>query len=180
MVDLEKMVTSKVPDLDKLNPLKKEGPTHNETHVPENKTQDVSFSNTKEETHEAAVGAWFKKDKNVIRLEEGGIQEAVSNPSRLQHAFKHASDINQFRGLNWNKEVMEKWKQYNADILRTATASFDNVIGPANSGLRVKGFYKLVDGQNVVVYLYKEGPNIGKIATTVVLNANSMIKFGLP
>ena len=122
-----------------------------------------------------------KKDKHVIRLEEAGIKEALGDTSRLQDAFKHANEINQFQGMKWNhKEVKEKWIEFNADVLRSATASFDNVLGPPNNGLRVKGFYKLVDEQNIVVYVYKEGPNIGKIASTVVLNTNSMIKFGLP
>lgn len=119
-----------------------------------------------------------KKDNFVVRLEKSGVDEALSNKKGLQHGYdRHAKkDIKQFKGKNLNNEVLESWKKFNANILENATASFDNVLGKSN----VKGFYKKVDGQDIAVYLYKEGPFQGKIATTVVLSPNQMTKFGLP
>ncbi|MCB9059864.1 MAG: hypothetical protein H6627_14960 [Calditrichae bacterium] len=121
-------------------------------------------------------GDYAKPAKDFItRLGADGIEFALKNTSRLQHAFKHAKDIKQFAGKNWNKQVGEAWKNFNADILNTATKSFDNVLGSD----KVKGFFKNVDGQNIATYVYKEGDNAGQIATTVVLNENQMVKFGL-
>ena len=108
-------------------------------------------------------------------MAKDGIEYALKKTSRLQHAFKHAKDIKQFAGKNWNKQVGEEWKKFNSDLLETATKSFDNVLGQD----AVKGFYKNVDGQDIAVYVYKGGDKAGEIATTVVLTPNQMTKFGL-
>jgi RHS repeat-associated protein len=111
----------------------------------------------------------------ITKLGKEGVEFALKNSSRLQHAFKHAKDIKQFAGKNWNKEVAQEWKAFNADILSNATKSFDNVLGKD----KVKGFYKQVDGQDIATYVYKEGDRAGEIATTVVLTQNQTAKFGL-
>ena len=111
----------------------------------------------------------------ITRLAADGVEYALKNTSRLQHAFKHAGDIKQFAGKNWNNEVKEAWKNFNSYVLQTATKSFDNVLGND----QVKGFYKKVDGQDIATYVYKGGDKAGEIATTVVLTPNQMIKFGL-
>jgi RHS repeat-associated protein len=117
----------------------------------------------------------LKNARNVITLGKEGIEFALKSTSRLQHAFKHAQDINQFVGKTWNNATKEAWSKFNTDILENATKSFDNVLG----GTKVKGFYKNVDGQDVATYIYAEGKNQGEIATTVVLNPNQMKKFDL-
>ncbi|MEZ2661202.1 hypothetical protein [Aneurinibacillus aneurinilyticus] len=110
---------------------------------------------------------------NIVRLGEDGINYAVGNPSRMQHAFKHAKDL----GFgNWNKQTAQQWNKYVSDILRTSTKSFDNKLGQD----AVKGFYKVdANGYNVAVYIYKSGPNAGRVALVVRLSDNQMIKFGL-
>jgi RHS repeat-associated protein len=121
-------------------------------------------------------GDFAKPAKGFItKLAADGAEYALKNVSRLQHAFKHAGDIKQFAGKNWNNEIKEAWKNFNSDILQTATKSFDNVLGKD----KVKGFYKNVDGQDIATYIYKEGDKAGEIATTVVLTPNQMTKFGL-
>jgi hypothetical protein len=113
--------------------------------------------------------------KYTIKLGKEGIEFALKNTSRLQHAFKHANDIKQFTGVKWNNATKELWKKFNENVLSTATKSFDNILGQD----KVKGFYKKIDGQNVVTYIYKEGKHQGEIATTVVLTPNQMKKFKL-
>lgn len=121
-------------------------------------------------------GDFAKPAKDFItRLAADGVEYALKNTSRLQHAFKHAKDIKQFAGKNWNNQVKEAWTKFNSDILENATKSFDNVLGKD----RVKGFYKNVDGQDIATYIYKDGDKAGEIATTVVLTPNQMTKFGL-
>jgi len=121
-------------------------------------------------------GDFAKPAKGFItKLAADGAEYALKNVSRLQHAFKHAGDIKQFAGKNWNNEIKEAWKNFNSDILQTASKSFDNVLGKD----KVKGFYKNVDGQDIATYIYKEGDKAGEIATTVVLTPNQMTKFGL-
>ncbi|MFC4686025.1 RHS repeat-associated core domain-containing protein [Epilithonimonas pallida] len=110
-----------------------------------------------------------------LKLTTKGIDYALNDVSRLQHAFKHAKDIKEFASATWNKNTREAWKAFNSDILSTATKTFENVLG----GTKVKGFYKKVDGQDIATYIYAEGKNKGKIATTVVLNENQMKKFKL-
>ncbi|MCO6173426.1 hypothetical protein NHF50_00050 [Flavobacterium sp. NRK F10] len=113
--------------------------------------------------------------KYAIKLGKEGIEYALKSTSRLQHAFKHAKDIKQFAGKTWNNTTKELWSKFNADILDSATKTFDNVLG----GTKVKGFYKKVDGQDIATYVYAEGKYQGEIASTVVLNSNQMKKFGL-
>ncbi|MED0670157.1 hypothetical protein P4S95_07970 [Aneurinibacillus aneurinilyticus] len=77
---------------------------------------------------------------------------------------------------NWNKQTAQQLNKYVSDILRTSTKSFDNKLGQD----AVKGFYKVdANGYNVAVYIYKSGPNAGRIASVVRLSNNQMIKFGL-
>lgn len=116
-----------------------------------------------------------KVTKAFVKLSDDGINYALSFVDRLQHSYKHAKDIKGFIGKNWNKTIEKEWKAFNKEILQNATASFDNSLG----GLKVKGFYRKVDGQDIAVQVYAEGDKAGKIATTVVLNENQMIKFGL-
>lgn len=113
--------------------------------------------------------------KTIFKLGNEGIDFALDNVGRLQHSFKHAGDIKQFDGVNWNKQTGESWKNFNADILENATDTFDNVLG----GTKVKGFYKNVDGQHIATYIYSEGKNQGKLATTVVLSEKQIEKFAI-
>ncbi|MBD1373706.1 hypothetical protein IC620_15275, partial [Hazenella sp. IB182357] len=119
-----------------------------------------------------AIKNAIKGTKQIPRLSDEGIEYAVKDTSRVQHSFKHAKDL----GFgNWNRQVREEYKDYVSNVLRNPTKSFDNKLGRDS----VKGFYKEVNGNPVAVYIYKEGPYQGKIATTVKLSPNQMTKFGL-
>jgi RHS repeat-associated protein len=119
-----------------------------------------------------AVVGFFKGTDNVLRLSDDGIRYALSNQSRLQHAFKHAKDL----GFgNWNRQTEVQWKNYIGNILNTSSKSFDNMLGND----KVKGFYKLVDGNHVAVYIFKEGKYQGQVATVVKLTENQLKKFDL-
>ncbi|MBA4495505.1 RHS repeat-associated core domain-containing protein [Paenactinomyces guangxiensis] len=120
----------------------------------------------------SVTGKGTVASKPVIRLSNEGIDYALSNQSRLQHSFKHAKDL----GFgNWNKQTSTEWKNYIRNVLENPSKSFDNVLGRD----KVKGFYKEVDGNNVAVYIYKDGKYQGQVATVVRLNQNQLSKFGL-
>lgn len=109
-------------------------------------------------------------EKSLINNE--AIEFSTSNTKRLQHAYKHASDL----GFgNWNKENSKLWKEYISDNLKNATKTFDNTLG--NDA--VKGYYRNIKGNDVAIYIYKEGTNKGLVASVVKLSKAQMKKFGL-
>ncbi len=105
-------------------------------------------------------------------LSSDEIDFAVSNQSRLQHAFTHATDL----GFgNWNASAAAEWRSYIANILGSYTESFSNMLGEYN----VTGYYKVANGNPVAVYVYNDGPYKGLVATVVKLSAAQLVKFGL-
>ena len=113
-------------------------------------------------------GGWT----NPYRLPDEAIDYAVSNESRLQHAYEHSSEL----GFgNWNNSNKILWKEYISDILKNPMKTFDNILGKD----AVQGFYKVVDGKDVAVFIYKDGKYKGLVATVFELKPNQLIKFGL-
>jgi len=47
--------------------------------------------------------------------------------------------------------------------------------GPVNT----KGYYKNINGKDIVIQIYKDGPKAGDIATSIVATPNQMIHWGL-
>ena len=129
------------------------------------------------------IGYFLSKGDNVIRLGKESAQQifrladGTLDYKRLQHGFyKHADDINEFKGVNWNHStVAKKWEEFNANIIENAEFTFLNKLGEDD----VVGFYKNIDGQDIATYLYKKGDKAGQYATTVVLTENAKMKFGI-
>lgn len=62
-------------------------------------------------------------------------------------------------------------------VLERPLATFDHVL---RGGAPVKGFLGEVNGQQVVLFIYKQGPYQGQLATSVVPSANQLSKWGIP
>jgi hypothetical protein len=120
---------------------------------------------------------WLKGAKKAAeKLPIGfakGTAESALTPNRLQHASRHLTDA----GIlpNWSKATGEQFKQIGTQILENPIKTFDHVLG----GTPVKGFLGNVNGQNVVMFVYKSGPYQGQIATSIVPSAAQAAKWGL-
>jgi RHS repeat-associated protein len=103
-----------------------------------------------------------------------GLGETALTPGRLQHGTRHLIESG----------VLPKWSGTNSpEIIRRAfvpilehpTATFDHTLG----GTRVRGFLGDVDGQQVAVFVYKEGQYQGELASSSVPTMNQLKKWGL-
>lgn len=61
-------------------------------------------------------------------------------------------------------------------ILERPAATFDHTLG----GTRVRGFLGDIDGQEVALFVYKEGPYQGQLASSFVPSANQLKMWGVP
>lgn len=100
------------------------------------------------------------------------VSKAVSNTSRLQHAFKHARS---FGFGNWNKTVAKQWEGFIRDNLTHYSKKLTNKLGSDS----VTGYYRYYRGQHVATYIYNSGPSKGLLASVVELSSNQMTKFKL-
>lgn len=60
-------------------------------------------------------------------------------------------------------------------ILEHPSATFDHTLGDT----RVRGFLGDIDGQQVAVFVYKEGPYQGQLASSSIPSANQLKMWGL-
>jgi len=58
-------------------------------------------------------------------------------------------------------------------ILENPIATFNHELG----GTPVRGFIGEVGGSPVAVMVFRQGPNVGKLATSVVPSENQMLKW---
>ncbi|MBI2547804.1 hypothetical protein HYW21_00470 [Candidatus Woesearchaeota archaeon] len=116
--------------------------------------------------------------KFFTRMERVGVaQKAVSNMDRLNHGWsKHAKQLGlkQFKGGSWKAE-RQAWKEFNQNVIETGKAFEGHKLG----GEAVTGYYKVVDGKDIVTFVFTEGPNKGLIATTIKASDDKLIKWGL-
>ena len=113
-----------------------------------------------------------KVGSKVFSLGSKAISKAVSNSSRLQHAFKHAKS---FGFGNWNKATAKQWENFIRGNLSNYTKKFSTKLGSD----AVTGYYRYYNGQHIATYIYKSGKYKGLIASVVQLSANQMTKFKL-
>ena len=102
------------------------------------------------------------------------ITQALSDTGRVQHASRHL--INSGILPNWSKNTAELAKNLYTNILSSPEKTFDYTL---KSGELCDGFSKTVDGQKIIVLLYKIGESAGQIATSFVANQNQIEKLGL-
>ena len=113
-----------------------------------------------------------KAGTKVFSLGSKAISKAISNTSRLQHAFKHAKS---FGFGSWNKTVAKQWECFIRENLSNYTKKFSAKLGKD----AVTGYYRYFNGQHIATYIYKSGKYKGLVATVVELSANQMTKYKL-
>ncbi len=105
----------------------------------------------------------------------GGLGKTALTPGRLQHGTKNLTKAG----------VLPAWSGKNSPgiierafvpILERPTATFDHTLG----GTRVRGFLGDIDGNQVALFVYKEGPYQGQLASSFVPSANQLKMWGVP
>jgi hypothetical protein len=121
-----------------------------------------------------SVGGVIQVGKpNPIGFAQDAAVSALA-PERLQHASEHLRKA----GLlpNWSKATGVKFKTLATQILEHPQATFDHVLkGPSPA----KGFLGEIAGHRVVIFVYKDGPDAGKIATAIVPSSKQLEGWGL-
>lgn len=112
---------------------------------------------------EAAVGSYAE-----------GLGASALTPGRLQHGTRHLTEAG----------VLPSWSGTSSPgiieraltpILEHPTATFDASLG----GTRVRGFLGDLGGQQVAVFVYKEGAYQGQLASSFVPNAKQLALWGV-
>lgn len=112
--------------------------------------------------------------KTPIGIAEG-LGESALTPGRLQHGTKNltrAGVLPSWSGTNSPGII----KRAFVPILEHPTATFDHALG----GTSVRGFLGDINGQQVAVFVYKEGPYQGQLASSFVPSANQLKMWGVP
>jgi RHS repeat-associated protein len=103
-----------------------------------------------------------------------GTASSALTPDRIQHASRHLTEAGILS--NWSKATGRKFVDLATKILENPTKSFDHVL---TGGFEAKGFSGVVNGYNVVVFVFKTGEYAGKVATAIVPTAIQAAKWGL-
>ncbi len=103
-----------------------------------------------------------------------GLGETALTPGRLQHGTKNLTKA----GIlpNWSHtKSPEIIRKAFTPILEHPQATFEHKLG----GTRVRGFLGEINGNRVAVFIYKEGPYQGELASSSVPSPNQLEKWGL-
>ncbi len=106
-------------------------------------------------------------------LSAKAIEKALSSVQRIQHASRHLTEAGVLP--NWSKNTLQMAKQLYTQVLSNYSKTFDHTLGSE----AVKGYYSKVNGNDIVVFIYKGGKYAGEIATSVVPTAKQMLNWGL-
>lgn len=101
-----------------------------------------------------------------------GEGESALTADRLQHGSRHLTDeglLPQWKGKTSPQLVRDTL----SPILENPIATFNHELG----GTPVRGFIGEVGGSPVAVMVFRQGPNVGKLATSVVPSENQMLKW---
>lgn len=109
----------------------------------------------------------------VVGFAQGeGVTALTDN--RLQHGTKHLVKA----GLlpNWSgKASSDLIRRKLSPILENPTRTVDHELG----GTAVKGFLGYLDGTEIAVFVYKEGPYAGQLASSSIPTPNQLAMWGL-
>lgn len=111
--------------------------------------------------------------KGAIGFAPGEAASALT-ANRLQHATDHlvkAGIFPRWRGSSSPQLIREAL----IPILENPTATFHNTLGTT----AVRGFIGEINGRQVAVQIFSEGPYKGQIATSVVPTLNQLVKWGV-
>jgi hypothetical protein len=109
----------------------------------------------------------------AVGYAEGTAQSALV-PERLQHGTRHLVE----EGLlpNWSGTKSPGLiSDALVPILERPSAAFDSTLG----GTAVRAFVGSLNGETVVVFIFKEGPYQGQLATSIVPSAAQRAAWGL-
>jgi len=103
-------------------------------------------------------------------------EQAVLGTRGLQHGYdRHAAELGLgFTGRSWKAERVA-WTQLNENIIKNPDKIFSNKLGSSD----VTGFYKQVDGQDLVTFVYNEGKYNGELASTWRASVHQMEEWGI-
>jgi hypothetical protein len=111
-------------------------------------------------------GGMYFSGKGPVRLDLDGVKYAMDSP-KYKHGYdKHIVKEELFSNLGFTGKWSKDKDLYNrliTDVLINATNSLDGTLG----GTAAKGFYKNIKGNQIIVWVYKEGSYAGKVATVV-------------
>ncbi len=131
----------------------------------------------------AARGAsWFsrgaqaapKSASSAIGFAEG-LGKTALTPGRLQHGTKNLTKAEVLPAWS-GKESPGIIERAFVPILERPTATFNHELG----GTRVRGFLGNIKDRHVAVFVYKEGPYQGQLASSFVPSPTQLKMWGLP
>ena len=103
------------------------------------------------------------------------VEKALSNTKGLEHGYnKHAKQLDLGFTGHWRKD-RNRWIELNRNVIQNNEKTFKHKLGK----YQVTGFYKNVDGQDIVSFVYDEGPSKGGIASTWKASEDQIEKWWL-
>ena len=106
--------------------------------------------------------------RRAIGMSADAASTAVENVGRVDHASRHLIDADIMKGVTkGSKEARNMFKQIATNILEQPSATFNHTL---RGGLEAKGFLGTVDGEQVVIFVAKQGKGKvrqGDVATAV-------------
>ncbi|MFY2083554.1 hemagglutinin repeat-containing protein [Achromobacter xylosoxidans] len=118
--------------------------------------------------------------KAALGFSEDAARAALSNIGRIDHSARHLIEAGIITANSGSKAARQAFQEIGQVILTNPEKTFDHVM--SQGGQAVKGFYRKINGADVIIFVAKE--NVGKIATGDIVTAikpsvQQMRNFGL-
>ncbi|WP_420852330.1 DUF637 domain-containing protein [Pseudomonas nitroreducens] len=127
-----------------------------------------------------AADAAEKAAKGVVGFSDEAAKVALSNVGRVDHSARHLIDAGIITANSGSKAAREAFQEIGEVILTNPMKTFDHVM--VQGGQRVKGFYRSINGNDVVIFVAKEARGkiaAGDIVTAITPSPQQMKNFGL-
>lgn len=114
--------------------------------------------------------------KAALGFSEDAARAALSNIGRIDYSARHLIEA----GIITAKAARQAFQEIGQIILTNPKKNFDHVM--SQGGQAVKGFYRKINGDDVIIFVAKE--NVGKVAagdivTEIKPSVQQMRNFGL-
>lgn len=118
--------------------------------------------------------------KAALGFSEDAARAALSNIGRIDHSARHLIEAGIITANSGSKAARQAFQEIGQIILTNPEKTFDHVM--SQGGQAVKGFYRKINGNDVIIFVAKE--NVGKVAagdivTAIKPSAQQMRNFGL-
>jgi len=110
----------------------------------------------------------------ALGLSSGAMDTALSSEGRLQHGYKHASQLDLGFSGKWRTEG-GSWINLQKEILSSPDKVFDTKL----YDVAARGYYKNIGGKDIATFIFQEGESKGIYATTIKLSEQQMVNYGL-